>query len=243
MTGHSKWAQIQFRKKNQYAQRGKIFTRMIREISMATQQSGEDTNINPRLRLAIEKANAANMPNESIQLAISNGLLDSHSYEDVIYEGFAFDDIAIMIECVTDNKKRTDDNIKKTFTDHAVNLGAQGSVSYLFTKLGELCFAPGSYENTITNVAIEADADDVVVQDDGTIEVFTTETTYVNVIEAMKAADLTPDFADITMHASAEVELDKHRGSRLVNFITDLEALADTQHVYHNADIPPESYE
>ena len=243
MTGHSKWAQIQFRKKNQYAQRGKIFTRMIREITMATQQSGNEVEQNSRLRLAIEKANSAQMPSETIELAISNGLVDGHTYQDVIYEGFAFDDIAIMVECVTDDKKRTDDSIKNTFIKHAANLGAQGSVNYLFTKLGELCFAPGSYENSITNIAIESDADDVVVQDDGTIEVFTTESTYVNVIEAMKVADLIPDFADITMHANVEIELDKYRGSKLVEFIKDLESLADTQHVYHNADIPPESYE
>jgi len=241
MTGHSKWANIQYRTKSRFARRGKIFTRMIREISIATHLDGSDVEQNSRLKLAIEKAKGVDMPVETINQTIAES--EGHLYKDLTFEGFFMGDIAILIECVTDNVAKTDTAIANIFNKYAGSLATKGSVKYLFTKMGELCFAPGSYENTIENIAIETDAQDIIKQDDGTIEVLTTTLNFVKVLDAMKAADLIPGFAGITMHASLEVELNKGQGIKLLKFITALEDLEDTQSVYHNADIPPESYE
>jgi YebC/PmpR family DNA-binding regulatory protein len=244
MAGHSKWANIQHRKKAQDSKRGKIFTRVIREITIAAREGGGEVDANPRLRLAIEKANAANMPKDTVERAIAKatGTLQGVIYEELNYEGYAPGGVAILLECVTDNKNRTVSEVRYAFSKHGGSLGTDGSVSYLFTKLGVISFAPGADEEAIMDVALDAGADDVVVGDDGTIEVLTSQAAYVNVVEAMKAAGLQPDDAEVTMRASLEIELDQEAGRKILHFIDVLEDLDDTQNVYHNADVPPESY-
>jgi YebC/PmpR family DNA-binding regulatory protein len=245
MAGHSKWANIQHRKKAQDAKRGKVFTRVIREITVAARESGGDVDSNPRLRLAIEKAYAANMPKDTVQRAVAKatGTLQGVIYEELTYEGYAPGGVAILVECVTDNKNRTVSEVRHAFSKYGGSMGTDGSVSYLFSKLGVISFAPGSNEEAIMEVALDAGADDVVAQDDGTIEVLTSQSNYVDVVEAMKAANLTPDDAEVTMRASLEIELDKIAGQKILHFIEALEDLDDTQNVYHNADIPAEAYE
>ena len=245
MAGHSKWANIQHRKKAQDAKRGKVFTRVIREITVAARESGGDVDSNPRLRLAIEKAYAANMPKDTVQRAVAKatGTLQGVIYEELTYEGYAPGGVAILVECVTDNKNRTVSEVRHAFSKYGGSMGTDGSVSYLFTKLGVISYAPGSNEEAIMEVALDTDADDVVAQDDGTIEVLTSQSNYVDVLEAMKAANLTPDDAEVTMRASLEIELNKTAGQKILNFIEVLEDLDDTQNVYHNADIPAEAYE
>jgi len=245
MAGHSKWANIQHRKKAQDAKRGKVFTRVIREITIAAREGGGDVDANPRLRLAIEKANAANMPKDTVERAVAKatGTLEGVIYEELTYEGYATGGVAIMLECVTDNKNRTVSEVRHAFSKYGGAMGTDGSVSYLFTKLGVISFAPGTDEDAIMEGALEAGADDVVVQDDGTIEVLTIQGDYVNVLEAMKAAGLDPDAAEVTMRASLEIELDTEAGAKILKFIDVLEDLDDTQNVYHNADVPPEAYE
>lgn len=245
MAGHSKWANIQHRKKAQDAKRGKVFTRVIREITVAARESGGDVDSNPRLRLAIEKAYAANMPKDTVQRAVAKatGTLQGVIYEELTYEGYAPGGVAVLVECVTDNKNRTVSEVRYAFSKYDGSMGTDGSVSYLFTKLGVISYAPGSNEEVIMEVALDAGADDVVAQDDGTIEVLTSQSSYVDVVEAMKAADLIPGDAEVTMRASLEIELDKTAGQKILDFIEVLEDLDDTQNVYHNADIPAEAYE
>jgi YebC/PmpR family DNA-binding regulatory protein len=245
MAGHSKWANIQHRKKAQDSKRGKVFTRVIREITIAAREAGGDPDANPRLRLAIEKANAANMPKDTVERAIkkATGTLDGVVYEELTYEGYAPGGVAILLECVTDNKNRTVSEVRHAFTKYGGSMGTDGSVSYLFSKLGIISFAPGAKEEKIMDFAIDAGADDVIKQDDGSIEVQTTQADYVNVVEALKGASLTPDDAEVTMKASMEVELTASAGAKLLKFIDALEELDDTQNVYHNADVPPEAYE
>ena len=245
MAGHSKWANIQHRKKAQDAKRGKVFTRVIREITIAAREGGGDVDSNPRLRLAIEKANAANMPKDTVEGAVAKatGTLEGVIYEELTYEGYALGGVAIMLECVTDNKNRTVSEVRHAFSKYGGAMGTDGSVSYLFTKLGVISFAPGADEDAIMEGALEAGADDVVIQDDGTIEVLTTQGDYINVLEAMKAVGLNPDDAEVTMRASLEIELGTKAGVKILKFIDVLEDLDDTQNVYHNADVPPEAYE
>ena len=245
MAGHSKWANIQHRKKAQDAKRGKVFTRVIREITIAAREGGGDVDANPRLRLAIEKANAANMPKDTVARAVAKatGTLEGVVYEELTYEGYAPGGVAIMVECVTDNKNRTVSEVRHAFSKYGGAMGTDGSVSYLFSKMGVISFAPGADEDAIMEGALEAGADDVVIQDDGTIEVLTTQGDYVDVLAAMKVAGLSPDDAEVTMRASLEIELDTKAGAKIVNFIDVLEDLDDTQNVYHNADVPPEAYE
>ncbi len=245
MAGHSKWANIQHRKKAQDSKRGKVFTRVIREITIAAREAGGDPDANPRLRLAIEKANAANMPKDTVERAIkkATGTLDGVIYEELTYEGYAPGGIAILLECVTDNKNRTVSEVRHAFTKYGGSMGTDGSVSYLFSKLGIISFAPGAKEEKIMDFAIDAGADDVIKQDDGSIEVQTTQADYVNVVEALKGASCTPDDSEVTMKASMEVELNVTAGVKLLKFIDALEELDDTQNVYHNADVPPEAYE
>ena len=245
MAGHSKWANIQHRKKAQDTKRGKVFTRVIREITIAAREAGGDPDANPRLRLAIEKANSTNMPKDTVERAIkkATGTLDGVVYEELTYEGYAPGGVAILLECVTDNKNRTVSEVRHAFAKHGGSMGTDGSVSYLFSKLGIISFAPGSNEEKIMDFAIDAGADDVIRQDDGSIEVQTTQADYVNVVEALKTASLTPDDSEVTMKASMEVELEVTAGAKLLKFIDVLEELDDTQNVYHNADVPPEAYE
>jgi len=244
MAGHSKWANIQHRKKAVDAKRGKIFTRINRELSVAARQGGGDPDSNPALRLAIEKANAANMPKDNIERAIkkATGDLEGVNYEELKYEGYAPGGVAVLVECLTDNRNRTVAEVRHAFTKYGGNLGTDGSVAYLFTKIGVLNFAPGTSEDAVMEVALDAGAEDVVAEEDGSIEVITTPESYATVVEAMHAAGLTPANSEITMRASLEVALDVETGEKVLRFLDVLEDLDDTQNVYSNADIPAEAY-
>lgn len=244
MAGHSKWANIQHRKKAVDAQRGKIFTRVNRELTVAAREGGGDPDTNPRLRLAIDKATAANMPKDNIERAIkkATGELEGVEYEELRYEGYAPGGVAIMVDCLSDNRNRTVAEVRHAFSRHGGNLGTDGSVSYLFNKIGVLNFAPGTSEEAVLAVALEAGAENIETADDSSIEVVTTPEAYEDVLSAMKAAGLEPENAEITMRATTEVELDVETGRKVLNFLDVLEDLDDTQDVYSNADIPEEAY-
>ncbi len=244
MAGHSKWANIQHRKKSVDAKRGKIFTQINRVLSVAARTGGGDPAMNPALRLAIEKANAVNMPKDNIERAIkkATGDLDGVVYESLTYEGYAPGGVAVMVECLTDNRNRTVAEIRHAFSKYGGNLGTDGSVAYLFTKAGVLNFAPGVSEEVVLEAALEAGADDVVPAADGSIEVLTTPEAYTSVKDALEAAGLTPENAQITMRASLEVELDVEGGQKVLRLLEALEDLDDTQDVYSNAAIPEEAY-
>jgi YebC/PmpR family DNA-binding regulatory protein len=244
MAGHSKWANIQHRKKAVDAKRGKIFTRINRELSVAARSGGGDPDSNPALRLAIEKANAANMPKDNIARAIkkATGDLEGVSYEELKYEGYAPGGVAVMVDCLTDNRNRTVAEVRHVFSKYGGNLGTDGSVAYLFSKIGVLNFAPGTSEDEVMEVALEAGAEDVVTADDGSIEVVTAPEAYSDVKQAMKAAGLVPENSEITQRASLEVELDVETGEKVLRFLDALEDLDDTQDVFSNAQIPDEAY-
>jgi YebC/PmpR family DNA-binding regulatory protein len=244
MAGHSKWANIQHRKKAVDAKRGKIFTRINRELVVAAREGGGDPDSNPRLRLAIDKANAANMPKDNIERAVkkATGDLEGVSYEELRYEGYAPGGVAVMVECMTDNRNRTVAEVRHAFTKYGGNLGTDGSVAYLFTKIGVLNFAPGTSEDDVMEVALDAGADDIVTEDDGMIEVTTSPESFSAVVAAMEAAGLQPENAEVTMRASTEVSLDAETGEKVLRFLDVLEDLDDTQDVYSNADIPEEAY-
>lgn len=245
MAGHSKWANIQHRKRAVDSKRGKVFTRINRELTVAAREGGGDPETNPRLRLAIDKANAANMPKDNMERAIkkATGDLEGVSYEEIRYEGYAQGGVAVLVECMTDNRNRTVAEVRHAFSKHGGNLGTEGSVGYLFSKIGVLNFAPGSSEEAIMEVALEAGADDVVADEDGSIEVVTSPEAHVSVVEAMNAAGLAPENAEITMRASTEVTLDVETGQKVLKLLDALEDLDDTQDVYSNADVPDEAYE
>jgi YebC/PmpR family DNA-binding regulatory protein len=244
MAGHSKWANIQHRKKAVDAKRGKIFTRINRELAVAAREGGSDPDSNPRLRLAIEKANAANMPKDNIERTIKKaaGELEGVNYEELLYEGYANGGVAVLIECLTDNRNRTVAAVRHAFSKHGGNLGTDGSVAYLFDKIGVLNYAPGTDEDAVLEAALEGGADDIVTADDGSIEVITSPESYTQVVESMEQAQLVPENSEVTMRASLEVELDVASGEKLLSFLDTLEDLDDTQAVYSNADIPSEAY-
>jgi YebC/PmpR family DNA-binding regulatory protein len=245
MAGHSKWANIQHRKKAVDAKRGKIFTRVNRELSVAAREGGSDPDANPRLRLAIQKANAANMPKDTIERTIKKaaGELEGVSYEEIRYEGYTHGGVAVMIDTLTDNRNRTVAEVRHAFSKHNGNLGTDGSVSYLFNKIGVLNFEPGTSEDDVMEIALDAGADDIVTEDDGSIEVLTSPEAYTDVVAAMEEGGLTPANSEITMRASTEVELDVETGQKVVKFLDVLEDLDDAQAVYSNADIPEEAYD
>jgi len=245
MAGQSKWANIQQRKSKVDAKRGKVFTRINRELSVAAREGGSDPDSNPRLRLAVLKANAVNMPKDTIERTIKKaaGELEGVSYEEIRYEGYAQGGVAVMVECLTDNRNRTVAEVRHAFSKHGGNLGTDGSVGYLFTKLGVLSYAPGANEDKVMEAALDAGADDVVVADDGSIEVLTAPEAYAGVVDAMTAAGLEPEASEITMRASVDVEVDVEIGRKVVSFLDILEDLDDTQAVYNNADIPDEAYD
>lgn len=244
MAGHSKWANIQHKKKAVDAKRGKVFTRLNREITVAAREGGGDPDSNPRLRLAIDKANAANMPKDNIERTIkkATGELEGVSYEEARYEGYAVGGVAVMVDCLTDNRNRTVAEVRHAFSKHGGNLGTDGSVAYLFSKIGVLNFAPGTSEDEVMEAALESGADDVVTEDDGSIEVTTAPEAFSDVLQAMQDAGLTPENAEVTMRASTEVDLDVETGQKVLKFLDILEDLDDTQDVYNNAVIPDEVY-
>ncbi len=245
MAGHSKWANIQHRKKAVDAKRGKIFTRVNRELSVAARVGGSDPDANPRLRLAIQKANAVNMPKDTIERTIKKaaGELEGVTYEEIRYEGYAQNGVAVMVDTLTDNRNRTVAEVRHAFSKAGGNLGTDGSVAYLFSKIGVLNFEPGTSEDEVMEIALEAGADDVVTDADGSIEVVTTPEVFTDVISAMEEGGLTPANSEVTMRASMAVELDVETGQKVLSFLDVLEDLDDTQAVYSNAEIPEASYQ
>lgn len=243
MAGHSKWANIQHRKKAQDAKRGKVFTKLIREITIAARMGGDDPNSNPRLRLAIDKARRGNMTNDTVERAIKRGAggLEGESLAEVRYEGYGPSGVAVMVDCLTDNRNRTVAEVRHAFTKHGGNLGTDGSVAYLFTKRGLITFAPKTDENLVMELALEAGAEDVVTNDDGSIDVYTDPDRFEAVRDAMTNAGLTMEQAEITMIAATDVKLDDPESAeKMVKMLEVLEDLDDVQNVYSNADIPDE---
>ncbi|HHH89242.1 MAG TPA: YebC/PmpR family DNA-binding transcriptional regulator [Aliiroseovarius sp.] len=242
MAGHSKWANIQHRKKAQDAKRGKLFTKLIREITVAARMGGPDPDSNPRLRAAIDKGLGSNMTKDTIERAIKRGAgaSDGENYEEVRYEGYGPGGLAVMVDCLTDNRNRTVAEVRHAFTKAGGNLGTDGSVAYLFTKTGTLTFAPGSDEDRIMEVALEAGAEDVQSSEDGSIEVTTTPEEFMNVKDAMTAAGLEPEMAEITMTPSTTVDLDLESAEKVMRLVDTLEDLDDVQNVYTNADFSDE---
>jgi len=239
MSGHSKWSNIQHRKGAQDKKRAKIFTTIIRELTIAARMGGGDINANPRLRLAVDKAFANNMPKDTVERAIKRGAggLEGQNMEDVTYEGYGPNGVAILVQCATDNRNRTVAEVRHGFTKFGGNLGTEGSVSYLFSEKGQMTFAPGSDEEKIMEIALDAGADDIVTNEDGSIDVMTTPETFADIKEAFEKAKLTPAHAEVTMIASTEVALDKEGAEKLLKMVDHMEELDDVQEVYTNADI------
>jgi YebC/PmpR family DNA-binding regulatory protein len=242
MAGHSKWANIQHRKKAQDAKRGKLFTKLIREITVAARMGGGDPDANPRLRAAIDKALSANMTKDTVERAIKRGAgaADDENYEEVRYEGYGPNGVAIMVDCLTDNRNRTVSEVRHAFTKAGGNLGTDGSVAYLFSKVGTLTFPAGSDEDKLMEVALEAGAEDVVTNDDRTIDVQTTPETFLDVKQAMLAAGLEPEMAEVTMSPSTSVDLGLDDAEKVMRLVDTLEDLDDVQNVYTNADFSDE---
>jgi YebC/PmpR family DNA-binding regulatory protein len=240
MAGHSKWANIRFRKAAQDAKRGKLFTRLIREITVSAREGGGDPGANPRLRAAIDKALTANMTKDNVERAIKRGTgeLDGVNYEEVRYEGYAPGGTAVLIECTTDNRNRTVSEVRHAFSKHGGNLGTDGSVAYLFNKLGVITFSAGSDEDRIMEIAIDAGAQDVSTDEDGTVEVVTSPDALHTVCDAFAKADMQPENADVIQRASTEVSLSEHQGEKVLKLLDALEELDDVQDVYTNADFP-----
>jgi YebC/PmpR family DNA-binding regulatory protein len=241
MAGHSKWANIQHRKGAQDAKRGKLFTKLIREITVSARIGGADPAGNARLRLAIDKALNQNMPKDTIERAIKRGAgaMDTENYEEVRYEGYGPGGVAVMVDCMTDNRVRTVADVRHAFSKCGGNLGTSGSVGYLFTTIGLLSFMPGANEDRIMEVALEAGADDVVTHPEGSIDVFTTPENFAAVKQAMITVGLLPEVAEVTMNATSTVTLiDVEDAKRMVRLQEMLDDLDDVQHVYSNADIP-----
>ena len=237
MAGHSKWANIQHRKGRQDEKRGKIWTRIIREITVAARQGGGDPAMNPRLRLAIEKAKAANMPADRVKYNVdkATGSLDGISYEEIRYEGYGIGGAAIIVDTMTDNKVRTVAEVRHAFSKHGGNMGTEGSVAFQFKHVGQLIFAPGTSEDKVMEVALEAGAEDVITDDDGAIEVLTAYTDFEAVKAALEAAGLTAEIAGVTMRAENTIELSGEDAERMQKLLDVLEDLDDTQDIFHNA--------
>jgi YebC/PmpR family DNA-binding regulatory protein len=239
VAGHSKWANIQHRKGRQDEKRQRVWTRVMREIMVAARMGGGDLSTNPRLRLAVEKAKAANMPNENVKYGIAKatGSLEGVHYEEVRYEGYGIGGAAIIVDCMTDNKVRTVAEVRHAFSKYGGNMGTEGSVAFQFKHCGQLIFAPGSDEDKIMEVALEAGADDVITDEDGAIEVLTPYTAFEAVKNALEAAGLVPEVAEVTMRADNTIELTGAEGQKMQKLLDVLEDLDDTQDVFHNAAI------
>ena len=239
MAGHSKWANIQHRKGRQDEKRQRVWTRVMREIMVAARMGGGDVATNPRLRLAVEKGKAANMPLENVKYGIAKatGSLEGVQYEEVRYEGYGIGGAAIIVDCMTDNKVRTVAEVRHAFSKHGGNMGTEGSVAFQFKHCGQLIFAPGTSEDKIMEVALESGADDVITHEDGAIEVLTPYTAFETVKNALEAAGLTPEVAEVTMRADNMIEMAGTEGEKMQRLLDVLEDLDDTQDVFHNAAI------
>ena len=242
MAGHSKWANIQHRKNAQDAKRGKLFTKLIREITVAARMGDPDPASNPRLRMAVDKALGGNMIRDTIDRAIKrgSGAQDGENYEEVRYEGYGPGGVAVMVDCVTDNRNRTVAEVRHAFTKAGGNLGTDGSVAYQFNKSGILSYPVGSDEDQIMEAALEAGAEDVLSNDDGSVDVLTEPDQFVDVKEAMIAADLKPEHAEVTMRADITSPLELDDAEKMIRLLDRLEDLDDVQNVYSNADISEE---
>jgi YebC/PmpR family DNA-binding regulatory protein len=242
MAGHSKWANIKHRKAAQDAKRGKAFTKLIRELVVAARHGGPEPADNPRLRAAVDKALGANMTRDTIDRAIARGAgnNDADNVEELTYEGYAPGGVAVLIEAMTDNRNRTVAEVRHAFSKRGGNLGTDGSVAYLFERKGQLSFAPGVDEDTLMEVALEAGADDIQGNDDGSVDVLTPWEDFAAVKQALAEAGLEPDAGEVTMLPSTSVELDRESAQTVLGLVDALEDLDDVQNVYTNADIPEE---
>ena len=239
MAGHSKWANIQHRKGRQDEKRQRIWTRVVREIMVAARTGGGDPTANPRLRLAIEKAKAANMPADTVKRNIdkATGNLEGVSYEEIRYEGYGIGGAAIIIDTMTDNRVRTVAEVRHAFSKYGGNMGTEGSVAFQFKHVGQLIFAPGADEEKVMEVALEAGADDVITDDDGAIEVLTDPVQFEAVKNALEAAGLTPELAEVTMRAENTIDLTGDDAVKMQKLLDVLEDLDDVQDVFHNANV------
>lgn len=239
MAGHSKWANIQHRKGRQDEKRGKIWTRCIREIMVAARQGGGDLSANPRLRLAVDKAKAANMPADTIKRNIdkATGNLEGVSYEEIRYEGYGIGGAAIIVDTMTDNKVRTVAEVRHAFSKHGGNLGTEGSVAFQFRNVGQLILAPGTSEDMVMEVALDAGAEDVIASEDGAIEVITAPADFEKVKNALEGAGLKPEIAEVTMRPENTVPLSGEDAQKMQKLLDALEDLDDVQDVFHNAEI------
>ena len=237
MAGHSKWANIQHRKGRQDEKRGKVWTRVIREIMVAARAGGGDLTINPRLRLAVDKAKAANMPADTIKRNIdkATGNLEGVSYEEIRYEGYGIGGAAIIVDTMTDNRVRTVADVRHAFSKYGGNMGTEGSVAFQFKHCGQMIFAPGTDEDKLMEAALEAGAEDVIAGDDGAIEVLTAPADFEAVKNALEAAGLTPEVAEVTMRAENTIELTGDDAAKMQKLLDMIEDLDDVQEVYHNA--------
>ena len=243
MAGHSKWANIQHRKNAQDAKRGKIFTRLIREITTAVRVAGPDPASNPRLRLALDKANAANVPKDNIERAIkrASGDADGQVMEEVTYEGYGTSGVAVLVECITDNRNRTVAEVRHAFSKHGGNLGADGSVAYLFNRVGQIGLDADNDEERVIEVALESGAEDVVRDDDGAFEVITDPNDFEAVRDALREAGFELQEPQVTMRPATTVDLEAEDAEKVLKLLDALEDLDDTQQVYVNANFPEEA--
>ena len=239
MAGHSKWANIQHRKGRQDEKRGKVWTRVIREIMVAARLGGGDLDTNPRLRMAVEKAKAANMPADTIKRNIdkATGNLEGVQYEEIRYEGYGVGGVAIMVDTMTDNKVRTVAEVRHALSKNGGNMGTEGSVAFQFKHCGQIILAPGTSEDKVMEVALDAGAEDVITGDDGAIEVLTAPADYEVVKAALEAAGLVPELAEVTMRAENTIELTGEDAERMQKLLDVIEDLDDVQAVYHNAEL------
>ncbi len=240
MAGHSKWANIQHRKGAQDKKRGKLFSKLIREITVATRFGGSDETANSRLRIAVDKARASSMPKDNIERAIRRGAgeLDGANYEEIRYEGYGPGGVAVMVDCMTDNRNRTVADIRHAFTKFGGNLGADGSVAYIFNHVGVLAYPPGSSEDAIMGAAAEAGAEDILTNEDTSVDVVTDPAEFESVRDAMAQAGFEPESAEITMRAATSMVLGESDAASMIRLLESLEDLDDVQRVYSNADIP-----
>ncbi len=242
MAGHSKWANIKHRKAAQDKKRGKVWTKLIREVTIAAREGGGDPSANPRLRLAMDKAFGANMPKDTVDRAVKRGAGDEgiETYEEIRYEGYGPGGVAIMVDCMTDNRNRTAAEVRHAFTKHGGNLGTNGSVAYLFTKQGIISFQPGTDEDEVMEAALEAGAEDVMLNDDESLDVITNPDELSAVCDALTQAGFGASVSEVTYTASTSAELDRDTAQKLLRLVDVLEDLDDVQEVYHNADIADE---
>ena len=239
MAGHSKWANIQHRKGRQDEKRGKVWTKLIKEITVAARLGGGDLNANPRLRLAVDKAKDANMPNDNVQRAIARGTgtLDGVNYEEIRYEGYGINGVAVIVDCMTDNRTRTVAEVRHAFSKYGGNMGAEGSVAFLFKHCGQLLFAPGAPEEQLLELALDVGAEDVITHDDGSLEVITAPFEFTRIRVALEKSGLKSELAEVTMRPETDVDLDIEQHEAMQKLLDALENLDDVQSVYTNANL------